>query len=481
MRLYLFILVAFGLLNTKFCSAQNFVNAIWNKGDTTLVIESDTFFISDTSGVHLMTSWYTLSNDTFRFIETSPSSSCPGSDTAVYTYTISNDTMTFTKIEDTCTARIQPINVSAILIHLADVSTCTFNGGGDGSSWSSGSNWSCGSKPDLTTTDVVIPNGFSVINDGGDDMSIENNRDLTISGSLDWESKKIEIKSEGSKVTVNSGGNLTDVNELLFNSNSTGEMALGSTDTVGHLKVDDGCSLSLEVRCLTVLNKLENLSDGGIYGLGCINYEGAPGDFANSGSGGIFGCTDPNVANCSLDGSFPLYVEWDKLELRKINDRNELHWRTYAEINHDHFIIQGSSNGENFENLDVIHSGDSPFGRVYKYTISIGDLYSYFRIVAVDVNGLKDYSNVVYAGEYLEDQISIYPNPNTEGLLFIQLGANKPLSWTLTSATGDFILESSVSQDTDLIEYNTSQLKPGIYFIQLDLVNYVVHQKLIIK
>ena len=180
------------------------------------------------------------------------------------------------------------------------MANCVFDGGGDGTSWSDGDNWTCGNAPDLSSDDVFIPSGFEVENDNGDDFSIENDRELKISGSLDMDGKKIELKSEGSYLEVTSGGKLTNVGEFLMNSNSEAFFAVASEFDCEHLKVDDGCSLTIDARCNEVTEKLENLSGGGIYGTGCINYTGDPDDYVNDGDGGIFGCDDPDFWRLSF-------------------------------------------------------------------------------------------------------------------------------------------------------------------------------------
>ena len=264
--------------------------------------------------------------------------------------------------------------------------TCTFTGGGNGTSWTQGSNWSCGSEPDPSSQNVVIPVGFNVINNGTSDFGFENGYDLTINGSLDMNNKKIEMKSSGSFLTIGPSGNLFDINELFFNSNADG-LINGALD-VNHLKTDDDTELTVNTRCIDVTNKLENLSSSGILGSGCIDYTGSSGDFANSGSDGIFGCTDNNVNNCSLDGG-ALPVELVRFIVSADDDFVALEWTTASEENFDYFSIERSEDGEGFYEIGTVAGhGDSQTPINYSFE-DIDPIFgiSYYRLNAIDYDG----------------------------------------------------------------------------------------------
>jgi len=114
MKKYLYLLVfsvAFGLMA---CNNQDNNSLIgkWKKDTITLTVNDNGTqrgeykIPGDISNTQYdVTGVYTLSGDTFQFVNTAGLSSCPYGDTAVYTYSIHSNVLTLVLVSDQCNGR----------------------------------------------------------------------------------------------------------------------------------------------------------------------------------------------------------------------------------------------------------------------------------------------------------------------------------------------------------------------------------------
>ena len=98
----------------------------------------------------------------------------------------------------------------------------------------------------------------------------------------------------------------------------------------------------------------------------------------------------------------------------------------------------------------------------------------YYRLRQVDYDGQFEYSPVVVATiDHLEqDVISLYPNPNSTGLLFLNLTSTSRHTQNIQIRDiagrlvyqADFELESGSNQ----LEIDVSTLNQGLYILEVD-------------
>ena len=361
-------------------------------------------------------------------------------------------------------------------INYANAATCVFTGGGDGSSWSDGANWSCGSEPDPQSDDVIIPEGFSVINDTGSDIGFENGFDLTIQGALDMEGLKLEFKSSTSFLTVGSTGSLTDVNELFFNSDADGLIENGATVVVNHLKTDDDTELTIRASCITVNDKLENLSASGIIGTGCISYGGSKGDFVNTGTDGIFGCTSSNYCDCNL--GMPLPIELISFTAATNASAVVLRWSTIKEVNNAFFILERSIDGLNWEEItNVKGAGNSNTIQLYNFRdVSPHSGINYYRLRQTDTDGHHTTSKIISTklAEVGNSTISLFPNPSID---FAYVRGVKKASQVILTDTKGKQLPIVIQEGINGLRIDLTGLKPGIYIVKTTSGTQLLYKK----
>jgi hypothetical protein len=91
----------------------------------------------------------------------------------------------------------------------------------------------------------------------------------------------------------------------------------------------------------------------------------------------------------------------------------QLHWQTASELNNDHFSIERSSNGSNYEEIGLVKgAGNSSALLSYTFT-DVQPLagQNYYRLKQVDVDGTASYSEIKNINLLHSNDASLYPNP----------------------------------------------------------------------
>lgn len=151
-----------------------------------------------------------------------------------------------------------------------------------------------------------------------------------------------------------------------------------------------------------------------------------------------------------------------------------LQWSTYVENNSDHFEIQRSTDGKNFEQFaSLAAAGNSS----QKINYHIEDTHpnagnNFYRVIEVDVNQQKEFSNRLnvslqpgnfYAGE-------VFSNPVVKQLsISLESEKKENIVISILSATGKLIQSEKLCIDKTLL-YKTSFDKqaPGHYIVRIE-------------
>lgn len=160
------------------------------------------------------------------------------------------------------------------------------------------------------------------------------------------------------------------------------------------------------------------------------------------------------------------------------NDRNNLTWQTATETANKGFEVQHSKNGTQFTTLSFVGSkavaGNSSQKIDYEYdhyTPLEGD--NYYRLMQIDINGHKEYSDVVLLRNEKNRLFvisSIYPNP-VGTVLKAQLSVNtlNKLRVAVTNMEGKMLLQKTVDLaiGTHIVQLPVVSLAAGTYLLNL--------------
>lgn len=139
---------------------------------------------------------------------------------------------------------------------------------------------------------------------------------------------------------------------------------------------------------------------------------------------------EPTQANAYIGGCPPqvLPVELVSFKATPLNGQVNLEWVTALEENSAYFVVERSSNGNDFSALDQVGAAGTTSQTSY-YSILDPEPFAgqnYYRLRQVDNDGAAHLSQVVVAtiGTVVGHDLSLYPNP-TNGVLYAQLGGQE--------------------------------------------------------
>ena len=155
---------------------------------------------------------------------------------------------------------------------------------------------------------------------------------------------------------------------------------------------------------------------------------------------------------------------------------------TATEISADYFAVQRSTDGENWEELDMVSAvGHSDHESRYSYTDRrplIGT--AHYRLREVSDDGNSNYSEVRTV-EYLPTgHLRLYPNPS-HGLVQLDFpDANTPSSILVFNAIGQSVpVDAEVMNGHALL--NTTQLAPGVYVVAVRTGNALHRTRMVVE
>jgi hypothetical protein len=157
-----------------------------------------------------------------------------------------------------------------------------------------------------------------------------------------------------------------------------------------------------------------------------------------------------------------------------------LAWSTATEINNDFFSIERSLDGENWQLIHKIKAAGNA-SSFHQYGISELEPYNkllYYRLKQTDFDGNYKYSATIAQNICNGNNraIYVYPNPSTEGLsIYYGEDIGQILSISVLNTLGEIIGHSTMTTTIPV-----ENLKNGIYFLKVDLVNKSVVKKFVV-
>ena len=170
-----------------------------------------------------------------------------------------------------------------------------------------------------------------------------------------------------------------------------------------------------------------------------------------------------------------LPVTFTSIKAYKQDKNITVEWRVDNEMNMKQYEVEKSTNGTDFTTITLQAATGNNGGSV-AYVASDGgpvEGYNYYRVKSVDANGKISYTNVVKVliGT-LKHDITIYPNPITDGMIHLQL-VNEPegkYKIRLLNKLGQLIVQKQITHAggnaTELIKWDYN-LAHGMYQLEI--------------
>lgn len=145
-----------------------------------------------------------------------------------------------------------------------------------------------------------------------------------------------------------------------------------------------------------------------------------------------------------------------------------LNWKTVAEFNTQSFIVQYSTNGKDWTDVDTISSKN--LSTENDYSAIVNQLFkgdNYFRLKMEDKNGSYTYSNIVSINcEGNSSSFLIYPNP-TKNILYVQLNNSTTANTIIqvTDIAGKILKQIIQKGNNQTVKIDINNLSNGSYLL----------------
>jgi hypothetical protein len=164
-----------------------------------------------------------------------------------------------------------------------------------------------------------------------------------------------------------------------------------------------------------------------------------------------------------------LPIELTEFKAEFINSIVSLSWSTASEMNNDHFVIERSKNGFEFETIQEISGAGTSlelknYSIIDKYPL---DGLSYYRLKQIDYSGNFSYSTIEYIEANINSnlRIDILPNPSENGRFELIVKDKEPYEICVYGTTGNLIYYEICSEERKVVDVN--HLDKGIYFLTI--------------
>jgi hypothetical protein len=186
---------------------------------------------------------------------------------------------------------------------------------------------------------------------------------------------------------------------------------------------------------------------------------------------------DVNATNFKADAHLmpsnaTLPVQMNAFTASRTNSTVNVTWETLTESMNKGFEVERRiGDAKDFQAVAFVNSKTIDGNSSSKLNYSFSDAnnstgVSYYRIKQVDLDGKMKYSEIrVVDGLKSKAQTLVYPSPSTNGIVNIIFSNNDSKNIILSDLTGKAIQKWSNYSSQEL---KLSQLKPGMYFVQID-------------
>jgi hypothetical protein len=174
--------------------------------------------------------------------------------------------------------------------------------------------------------------------------------------------------------------------------------------------------------------------------------------------------------------TLPVVFQSFTAQLNITSNKALLNWSTSSELNANHFVLQRSTDGENYDDMAIIFAreGNSNSLRQYNYSDPIASVNSslvYYRLKVVDMNGNFEYADfelIKLPKQSKQSNILAYPNPSQSELRITipDSWQGKSVSYHVYNVHGSLLKQKICDNAGQMELLNIADLPVGIYIVK---------------
>jgi hypothetical protein len=158
------------------------------------------------------------------------------------------------------------------------------------------------------------------------------------------------------------------------------------------------------------------------------------------------------------------------------NNATYLDWETANEVNTASFLVERSTDGNNFNTIGTVAAHGNATG-TFQYAYIDNDvtrqssLVIYYRLKLVDIDGAYKYSNIITISlADITGAVTASPNPmSNEVNVTMQAATAGTAQWKLIDNTGRVVLQNTAElrKGNNSLVINVSKLSVGLYYLSV--------------
>lgn len=403
---------------------------------------------------------------------------------------------------------LKPLILSITLIMLFPSLFSQTNSSSDGL-WSTAGNWTAGvpNSTEVVNITHAMTLDLNILIDNGGDYTVTDPGSITDpSGGTSYD---INVRGSGSfdidgNVTIE--GNLTVINN--------GSITVRSGDTLrvgGNLLFKNSTSLTVEAGGVIIVdgdfslqNSNNTVIDGTVSVGGNVNTRNtatitgtgnleAGGTITTKNSSSVFGNTgdcDPGPCEEGSGQGLPIKL-LDFAANQDYNNIVKVNWTTGSEINNHYFTVQGSIDGEQFNDLKMLAgAGNSNETKYYQTVVEgLNAEVFYLRLKQTDFDGKQEIFNpIAIRNNHLENErtnnLQVYPNPADGNTMQVKLHRDDvgfyTCKWINLQGQVVYMEELNItSSGTEILSGRS--INPGFYYFHIQKGEKTFQEKVIVR
>ncbi|MEO9966856.1 MAG: T9SS type A sorting domain-containing protein [Reichenbachiella sp.] len=162
----------------------------------------------------------------------------------------------------------------------------------------------------------------------------------------------------------------------------------------------------------------------------------------------------------------------------------ELRWTTASEVNNDYFTLERSTDAANFNSVANLPGAGNSNTRIDYYYVDQTLLTSkvYYRLKQTDLDGIYTYSGVVDIDILDIHLFSLYPNPCTEPVIYLEFfkETDLPVTIEIFGSDGTKFLEQNFINSSQIAIQLDNNIKPGAYHMIISMGSQKYFRKVLI-
>jgi hypothetical protein len=244
---------------------------------------------------------------------------------------------------------------------------------------------------------------------------------------------------------------------------------------MGNTGTGAGLTITVSMPDLTAFAVPVSLRLVGWNGTSWVDLSGWPTATGNTENSTITGTMIAGISAIGIGSTFwVLPLKLTSFTAREKDCGATLNWTSTNEENMDRFEIEQSNTANSYHKVGVVNAVGNNNESKYAFTTNQIESECYYRLKMIGKDGSFTYSPVEHVKINCKspaDYVTVYPNPVTEGMVFLNFTSESATTATLI-LNNDLgqqvkIKDVKLNKGSNSIKFEFGRLPKGIYFIQL--------------